>query len=308
MGVKESTLSVGIGKLKLKSPVIAASGTFGYGEEYRELVSLSSIGGIVTKSISLKAYEGNKPPRIWETTAGMLNSIGLQNEGVGAFIESKLSDLKRLPTAVIVSIAGDQKDEFRELAKRLDKTSIDAIEINISCPNIKHKSKSRLFSQDPDATAEIVRAVRRNTKKPLITKLSPNVTDITEIAKAAERAGTDAISLINTVIGMAVDIDTKRPRLGNVTGGLSGPCIKPIALRMVWEVYNAVKVPVIGMGGIMNTEDAIEFFLCGASAIQVGTANFINPRATTEVVAGLREYLKKNKLTSIKDLIGKLKI
>jgi len=313
MGIKKQKtkatgMSVDVGKLHLKNPVMVASGTFGYGQEYEELVSLKEIGAIVTKSISLEPYEGNKPPRICETTAGMLNAIGLQNEGVDDFINSKLTTLKKMPTATVVSIAGKRKEEFKELAKKLNKTDIDGIEVNISCPNVEHNHSKRLFAQDAKATAEIVRTVRRNTKKPLIIKLSPNVTDISEIAKAAEGAGADSVSLINTLIGMRVDIATKRPHLGNVTGGLSGPAIKPIALRMVWEVYKAVKIPIIGMGGIMNLEDAIEFFLCGATAIQVGTATFVNPTAATDIAEGLKGYLKKNKLSNIKDIIGKLQV
>ena len=307
MGVKNTPLSVSIGKLKLHNPVMVASGTFGYGKEYKPLTTLSSIGAIITKSITLEPYAGNASPRIWETTAGMLNAIGLQNDGVDDFIENKLPELLECGTHIIVSIAGKTKKEYAALAKKLNKTQVDAIEINISCPNIEHGVGKQLFAQDPQATAEIVRQVRKNTKKPIITKLSPNVTDITEIAKAAEKAGADAVSLINTLIGMEVDILSQRPRLGNITGGLSGPAIKPIALRMVWEVYKSVKVPVIGMGGIMNTEDAIEFLLCGATAIQVGTANFVNPKTANEIVSGLQLYMKKNNIKSIKDLKGKLK-
>jgi len=305
---KNTKLSISIGKLKLKNPVMVASGTFGYGQEYEDLLPLNKIGAIVTKSISLEPYEGNRPPRICETTAGMLNSIGLQNEGIDNFISTKLPILRKIPTATVVSIAGRRKEEFKELAKRLDKTDVDAIEVNISCPNVEHKHTKRLFSQDPKATAEIVRAVRRNTKKPIIVKLSPNVTDIVEIAEAAQRAQADALSLINTVIGMRVDIAAKRPYLANVTGGLSGPAIKPIALRMVWEVFNSVKIPIIGMGGIMNKEDAIEFFFCGACAVQVGTATFVNPTAPADIADGLKDYIKKNRLTGIKDIIGKLQI
>lgn len=326
MGVKttshnpySTSLSVNIGRIKLKNPVMVASGTFGYGEEFKALVCLRDIGAIITKSITVEPYQGNPPPRIWETTAGMLNAIGLQNEGVDDFIKNKLPFLKKIGTAVIVSIAGETKQEYQELAKRLDRTGIDGIEINISCPNIgshnlgnrqratsDERRAAKLFAQDADSTQEVVRIVRKQTKKTIITKLSPNVTDITEIAKAAEKAGTDAISLINTIIGMGVDINTKGPRLGNITGGLSGPAIKPLALRMVWEVYQAVKVPIVGVGGIMNAEDAIEFFLCGATAVQVGTANFVNPDTAAEVISGLRTYLKANKLRNIKELTGAL--
>lgn len=307
MGVRSRSLSVDIGRLKLKNPVMVASGTFGYGEEFKDLVCLKDIGAIVTKSVTIEPYEGNKPPRICETTAGMLNAIGLQNEGVDDFIKNKLPFLKNTGTAIIVSIAGKTKKEYKELAKRLDNIPVDALEINISCPNLEHRTSQKLFAQDPKTTADIIRAVKGETGKPLITKLSPNVTDITEIAKAAEIAGTDAVSLINTIVGMGVDIKTKRPRLGNITGGLSGPAIKPIALRMVWEVYKSVKVPVIGIGGIMNAEDAIEFLLCGASAIQAGTANFVNPDAATQITNGLKDYLKDNNLGGIKELRGALR-
>ena len=309
MVAKVKKLSVNIGGLKLKNPIMVASGTFGYGKEYEDLANLNDIGAIITKSITLNPREGNKPPRIWETTAGMLNAIGLQNDGVEDFIRNKIPYLKDLGVPIIVSIAGTTKQEYRELAKALDKTSVAAIEVNISCPNIEHKSKgTKLFSQDAKETASIIRLVKRNTKKPIIAKLSPNVADITEIAKAAERAGADSLSLVNTLLGMAVDINTSTPRLGNVTGGLSGPCIKPIALRMVWEAYNSVKIPIIGIGGIMNAQDAIEFMLCGAVAIQLGTANFVNPKATTEVLLGLEKYITKNKIKTIKDIVGTLKI
>lgn len=328
MGVKKlktksqkPNISVEIGRLKLKNPVMVASGTFGYGEEFKDLVCLRDIGAIITKSVTVEPYQGNTPPRIWETTAGMLNAIGLQNEGVDDFIKNKLPFLKKIGTAVIVSIAGETKQEYGELAKRLDRTGIDGIEINISCPNIGRygsfnrqrvtghgRRVTKLFAQDAGSTQEVVRIVRRQTRKTIITKLSPNVTDITEIAKAAEKAGTDAVSLINTVMGMGVDIETRRPRIGNITGGLSGPAIKPIALRMVWEVYRAIKIPIIGIGGIMNAEDAVEFFLCGATAVQIGTANFVNPDTATQVIDGLKVYLKRNRLKSIKELIGSVKI
>ena len=260
MGVKLSGLAVKIGRMKLNNPVMAASGTFGYGREYQELVDVDALGAIVTKSITLQPSNGNAPPRIWESTAGMLNAIGLQNDGIDDFIANKIPSLKGLSTRIVASIAAKRKQEYKELAKRLDNAPIDAIEINISCPNVEHHGRARLFAQDEKETGEIVRAVRRSTKKTIIAKLSPNVTDITEIARAAESAGADAISLINTLIGMDVDIVTQRPRLGNVTGGLSGPAIKPVALCMIWQAYKAVKIPIIGMGGIMNTEYAIAFF------------------------------------------------
>ena len=307
MGVKLNGLATKIGSLKLNNPVIAASGTFGYGQEYKDLVRPSILGAIITKSITLAPSTGNAPPRIWESTAGMLNSIGLQNDGIEDFLDNKLSYLNDSGTNIIVSIAGKRKNEYAELAKRLDVATVGAIEVNISCPNIEHHGKARLFAQDIKATSAIVRAARRATKKTLIVKLSPNVTDIAEIAKAAEGAGADAISLINTLIGMDVDIVTQKPRLGNITGGLSGPAIKPIALCMTWQVYRAVKVPIIGMGGITSTEDALAFFLCGASAVQVGTANFVNPQVMPSIIDGLSNYLKKHKIKSIRELIGKLK-
>lgn len=308
MGKGLSGLSVKIGSLKLNNPVMAASGTFGYGQEYKELVKVNNLGAIITKSITLKALMGNTPPRIWETTAGMLNAIGLQNDGIEDFLANKLPCLKDLGTKIIVSIAGKSKQEYKELTQRLDSAPVDAIEINISCPNVEYPGRTRLFAQDVKVTTEIVRAVRRHTKKIVITKLSPNVTDIAEIAKAAEGAGADAVSLINTLMGMDVDITTQRPRLGNVTGGLSGPAIKPVALCMTWQVYQAVKIPIIGIGGIMSAEDALAFFLCGASAIQVGTATFVNPQAIIHIIDGISKYLTKNKLKNMQELTGKLKV
>jgi dihydroorotate dehydrogenase (NAD+) catalytic subunit len=300
-------LSVNIGGLKLENPVLAASGTFGYGQEYKDFVRIERIGAIVTKSITLKPYQGNKPPRICETTSGMLNAIGLQNEGVDDFISNKLPPLRALGTKIIASIAGARQTDYRELAKRLDIAGIDAIEINISCPNVEHHAHARLFAQDAKDTMSIVKTVKRHTGKPVITKLSPNVTDITFIAQAAQKAGSDSLSLINTILGMDLDIVSRRPLLGNITGGLSGPAIKPIALRMVWDVYKAVTIPIIGMGGIMNAEDAVAFFLCGARAIQVGTANFIDPQATTNILDGLRAYMKKHNIKDINSIIGKIR-
>ncbi len=298
-------LAVKIGKLKLKNPVMAASGTFG--EEYKSLVNINSLGAIVMKTITLKEQLGNLPPRIAETPSGMLNSIGLENKGLKDFIENKLPPMKRFKIPIIASIAGDNEDEFKKLASALTKTKkVDAIELNLSCPNIKYGLREYLIAQDKDATYKIVSAVRKVTGLTLIAKLSPNVTDITKIAKSAKEAGTDALALVNTFSGMAVDIDTKRPKIGNVTGGLSGPAIKPIALRMVWEVYNKVKIPIIGIGGIMDYKDAIEFILCGARAIQVGTANFVDPAASVGIINGLKGYLKTNKISDINRLVGNL--
>jgi len=300
-------LTVNIGKLKLKNPLLVASGTFGYGEEYADFIDLKKLGAIVSKTITLKPRKGNLPPRTCETPAGMLNSIGLENPGLEVFLEEKIPLLVRAGVPVIVSIASqDDPQEFIILAQKLDEIKeVAAIELNISCPNIKEKGK--LIAQDPRETAALVKAVRKVTTKTLITKLSPNVTDITEIALAAESAGSDAVSLINTLIGMSIDVKTRRPRIASVVGGLSGPAIRPVALRMVWEVYQKIKIPIIGMGGIMDASSALEFFLAGASAISVGTANFINPGITIEILKGIETYLRQTKFTSIRDLTGSLK-
>lgn len=309
-------LSVNIGKLKLNNPVMVASGTFGYAEEFKDLLDLRQLGAIVTKTITLRARRGNPPPRTCETPAGMLNSIGLENPGIEAFIEEKLPGLAKIGIPIIVSIASESGlGEFIELARQLDKIKeVSAIELNISCPNIKVQSteyriqsNNKLISQDATATCDLVKQMRKITKKTLITKLSPNVSDITEIAQAAARAGTDGLSLVNTFYGMSVDVEKKSPKLGNVIGGLSGPAIKPLVVRMVYEVAKRVRVPVIGMGGIMNIEDALEFIIAGATAISIGTANFINPKATIEIRDGIEDYLKKNRINSINKLIGSLK-
>jgi len=290
-------LGVTIGKIKLKNPVMVASGTFGYAEEFEDLVDLRQLGAIVTKTITLKPRQGNPMPRICETSSGMLNAIGLQNDGVENFIEEKLPYLSRLGVPIIVSISGDNVEEFCKLTKRLDnEKGVDGIELNISCPNITHdavrSTQYNLIAQDKSATHGLVKKVRKATGKTLITKLSPNVTDIVEIAQAACKAGTDAVSLVNTFSGMAIDIETGKPRLGNITGGLSGPCIKPIALRMVWEVAKNIKRPVIGMGGIMTAGDAIEFMLAGARAVQVGTANFVEPGICEKIIKGVEKWIK----------------
>lgn len=287
-------LEVRIGKIRLKNPVMVASGTFGYGKEFEEFVDLKKLGAIVTKTITIRPRAGNPMPRTCETASGMLNSIGLQNDGIDDFIEEKLPYLARLGTPVIVSISGDGAKEFSDLAKRLDKEkAVDGIELNISCPNIKGKG---LIAQYPDSTYRVVKDVRKAIKKTLITKLSPNVTDIVEIAQAACKAGADAISLVNTFFGMAIDIETGKPKLGNITGGLSGPCIKPIALKMVWDVAKNIKKPVIGIGGIMSAEDAIEFLLAGAKAVQIGTANFITPGICEKIIKGIEKWTKKKSL------------
>lgn len=299
-------LDVKIGKIRLKNPVMAASGTFGYAKEFEKLVNLAGIGAIITKTITLNPKHGNPMPRICETPAGMLNAIGLQNEGLDDFMKEKMPYLSKIGTPVIVSISGNNIDEFFILTRRIDKIkSVSGIELNISCPNLKSK---RLVAQDAKETYEVVKAVRKVTDKALITKLSPNVTDIVEIAEAAENAGSDAVSLVNTFLGMAIDIDTRRSKLGNITGGLSGPCIKPIALRMVYEVAKNINIPVIGIGGIMSADDAIEFILAGAMAIQVGTANFIETGVCGKIVKGIEAYLKKHKIEKIEDIIGNLDI
>lgn len=305
-------ISVEIGKLKLKNPVMVASGTFGYGEEFSGLVDLKKIGAIVTKTITLKPRQGNPMPRTCETPAGMLNSIGLENPGIGIFIKEKIPLLKKIGVPIIVSIASDSDvGEFPFLIRKLEKIpAVSAIELNISCPNVKHAHKKtgcgQLIAQDAKATFEIVKSARKTTEKTLITKLSPNVTDITEIAKAAEDAGSDALALVNTLLGMSVDINTRRPKVAMGFAGLSGPAIRPVAVRMVREVYKKISIPIIGMGGIMDTQSALEFFIAGASAVSVGTANFINPKATVEIISGIKEYCRKNRISSIKELIGTL--
>jgi dihydroorotate dehydrogenase (NAD+) catalytic subunit len=299
-------VSVKIGRLVLKNPVMVASGTFGYGEEFKDLCDLRRLGAIVTKTITINPRQGNPVPRTCETPAGMINSIGLENPGIEKFLSDKLPAVRKSGVPVIVSIASEgDPAEFVILAKRLDKIpAVAALELNISCPNLK---KKKLIAQDARATAAVVKAVRRVTKKTLITKLSPNVTDIAEIALAAEAAGSDALALINTVQGMAIDVKTRAPRIAMVSGGLSGPAIRPIAVRMVWEVYNKVKIPIIGMGGIMDTDSALEFFIAGATAISVGTANFIEPSVSVEIVKGIREYLARNRIATLKALVGDLR-
>lgn len=298
-------LDVKIGRLKLKNPVMTASGTFG--DEYGNLIDVKKFGGIVAKTITLKPRIGNPPPRVAETPSGMLNSIGLENKGMEDFIKNKLPKLAKFNIPVIASIAGDDRREFSLLAGRLGRISkIAAIELNLSCPNIKHGNREGLIAQDEKALYEIVSAARKATKATLITKLTPNITDIKKTAMAAEEAGSDGISLVNTFLGMAVDVNTKKPKLGNCTGGLSGPAIKPLALRMVYEAYKSIKIPIVGMGGIMNFEDAVEFILCGARAVQVGTGTFINPGAGIDIIEGLKKYLKKNNIEDVNYLTGKL--
>lgn len=301
----KNNLSVKIGKLKLKNPIMVASGTLGYAEEFFSLIDLKKLGAIVTKTITLKPKKGNPPPRTVETAAGMLNAIGLENPGINVFIKEKLPPLRKIGVPLIVSISADNDLEFVELTKILNKTNgVLAIELNLSCPNL---GTSRMVSQLDKATYRVVKAVRAATKLTLITKLTPNVTDIGLISRAAVAADTDAISLVNTFLAMAIDKDSRCPKLANITGGLSGPAIKPIALRMVWEVSRTVDVPIIGMGGIMNTEDALEFIIAGATAVAVGTGNFVNPKLTVEIIEGLKKYLKQKNIKDIKTLIGSIK-
>lgn len=306
MSKPEHMLQTEVAGIRMKNPVMAASGTFGFGVEYREFLDLNQIGAIVVKGTTLKPRAGNCGRRIAETPAGMLNAIGLENPGVEALIDNILPTLREYDVPVLVNISGNTVEEYGELAKRLDKTGIAGIEINISCPNVKEGGIA--FGTNCDSAASVVKTVKANTALPVITKLSPNVTDIVAMALAVEAAGSDAISLINTLLGMAVDIHSWRPVLGNVVGGLSGPAVKPVALRMVWQVCQAVKIPVIGMGGIMTAEDAIEFMLVGASAVMVGTANFVDPQTIEKVVTGLEEYVVKRDLSCIQDVVGKLKV
>lgn len=298
-------LSVNIGKLKLKNPVMTASGTFGYGEEYAEFFDLNKLGAIVVKGLSLKPREGNSPPRIIETPAGMLNAIGLQNIGIKAFIKEKLPFLRQFNTQVIVNFFGDTIKEYVETADKLSHVrGIHGLEMNISCPN--KQAGWIIFGTDPRVTFKAVNAVRKVTHLPLIVKLTPNVTDITLIAKAAENAGADAISVINTITGMCVNIKTRRPMLANITGGLSGPAIMPIAVRMVWECYKNVNIPIIGMGGIISSKDALEFIIAGASAVAIGTANFTNPVSALQILEGIKKFMVKEGVRDIKELIGGL--
>ncbi len=300
-------LRVNIGSLDLQNPVITASGTFGYAREFENLVNLHRLGGVVVKGISLAPRAGNPPPRIVETPCGMLNAIGLQNVGVKRFIEEKMTYLRGINVPVIVNILGDTVGEYREITRMLaDTEGIAALEVNISCPNVKKGGVA--FGNDPRMAAAVTSAVKEVSSVPVMVKLSPNVSDVTQVARAVEDAGADCVSLINTLIGMAIDLERRRPVLANVIGGLSGPAVKPVALRMVYQVAQVVKIPVIGIGGIDCTEDALEFLLAGASAIQVGTANFVNPRVSEDIVEGMSSYVKENRLDSVRDLIGSLEV
>lgn len=300
-------LSVTIGGLNLQNPVLTASGTFGYGKEFEELLDLNRLGGIVAKGISRLPRPGNKPPRIVETACGMLNAIGLENVGLETFLKEKTVFFKHLKTKVIANILGDSIEDYCHLAERLnEEPSIAALEVNISCPNVKAGGVA--FGTSPEMAGAVTRAVRRMYGKTLIVKLSPNVTDIVAIAQAVADEGADGVSLVNTLTGMAIDVQTKKPKLANIVGGLSGPAIKPVALRMVWQVASKVNIPVIGIGGICCTEDALEFLIAGASAIQVGTANFIEPKTAEHIVDGLSDYFRKQKIKHLREIIGSLRI
>jgi dihydroorotate dehydrogenase (NAD+) catalytic subunit len=307
MNLQQPDLGVRLGSLELKNPVMAASGTFGYGQEFESLVDPNLLGAIVVKGLSLRPMPGSPPPRIVETPCGMLNAIGLANIGLREFIEEKLPWLKSLDTQVIVNIYGHSIDEYEELARALKGVDgVSALEVNISCPNVE--MGGMVFGKDPDVSARITEKVVSNIDKPVIVKLTPNVTDIRVLARAVEDSGADIISLINTLTGMAIDIETRLPKLANISGGLSGPAIKPVALYQVWQVVNAVKIPVIGIGGITDYRDALEFLIVGARAVQVGTANFVNPRASLDILEGIRGYCLERGIAHISDIIGSLKL
>ena len=299
-------LSVDLGFIKLKNPVIAASGTFGYGLEFSPFIDLNKLGGLVVKGLYFSPREGNPPPRLVETSSGLINAIGLPGIGVERFSEEILPDLRKYRTAIIVNVCGESDEEYLSVVERLDKEKgISAYELNISCPNVKKDGLCP--GLNPEATFSVVRMVKKSSSRPVITKLSPNVTDIVEIALSAQEAGTDAISLVNTFLAMAVDMETKKPLLANTFGGLSGPAIKPIALRMVYQVASKVKIPVIGMGGISSGKDALEFLITGAKAVEVGMANFIDPETTVRIIEELKAYCQKNKIDKIETIIGTLK-
>jgi len=302
-----ANLDIKIGKLQLKNPVMTASGTFGYGTEYSDFMNISRIGGIIVKGTTLRDRQGNQYPRMAETPSGMLNAVGLQNKGVDYFINHIYPALKDIDTNILVNLSGSTIEDYVEAAERLNELEkIPGIELNISCPNVKEGGMA--FGTSCLSAAHVVREVRRVYKNDMMVKLSPNVTDISEIALAVEAEGADSVSLINTLLGMAINAETRKPYLSTITGGLSGPAVKPVALRMVWQVANAVKIPVVGMGGIMNTADAIEFILAGASAIQIGTANFIDPTITGKVIDGIDDYLNRHGYSSINDIIGAMEV
>lgn len=298
-------LEVHIGDLKLKNPVMTASGTFGYGTEYADFIDLGRLGGIFVKGTTLAPRQGNDYPRMAETPSGMLNAVGLQNKGVDYFVEHLYPVIKDYDTHMIVNVSGSTVEDYVACAEKLaDLDKMPAIELNISCPNVKEGGMA--FGTSCQSAAQVTREVRKVFPKTLIVKLSPNVTDVTEIARGVEDEGADAVSLVNTFLGMAIDVESRRPKLSTITGGLSGPCIKPIAVRMVWEVFHAVKIPIIGMGGICNWQDAIEFILAGATAVQIGTYNFIDPAASVKIIDGIHDYLERHQIASVNDLVGKM--
>ena len=296
---------VNLAGVELKNPVMTASGTFGSGAEYSEFVDLNELGAVVTKGVANVPWPGNPTPRIAETYGGMLNAVGLQNPGIDVFCKRDIPFLKQFDTKIIVNVCGKSTEDYCEVVERLADEPVDLLEINISCPNVKEGGIA--FGQNPKAVEAITKEVKKYAKQPVIMKLSPNVTDITEMARAAEAGGADILSLINTLTGMKIDINRRTFALANKTGGMSGPCVKPVAVRMVYQVAQTVNVPIIGMGGISNAEDALEFILAGATAVSIGTANFANPYATVETVKGIEEYLKKNQIDDINTLIGAVK-
>lgn len=306
------SLAIDLGGLKMKNPVTVASGTFGYGGEYSQYFDIGRLGAITTKSLSLKPRAGNKPPRLVETPAGMLNAIGLQNVGIDAYLNDKLPFLRAKGATIIGNIYGHSPEEYAELAQRLDQArAADAIEANLSCPNVHDARKAKgavLVAQDPRCIEDYTRAIRAATKLPLIVKLTPNVMDITEPALAAEAAGADALCLINTLLGMVIDAETRRPRLSNIVGGLSGPAIRPVAVKMVWDAQRVVKIPIIGTGGICHADDAIEFLLAGATAVSVGSMTFRQPDAAIRVLDGIEDYLVRHSINDISELIGAMKV
>lgn len=314
--MKDSILNVEFSNIRLKNPVLVASGTFGYAEEYKDFIDVEKLGGIITKTITLEPKKGNDPPRIAETPCGLINSIGLQNSGLDDFIKNKLPALEKLNTILVVSIGGNESEDFEKIAERLDKIdAIDAIEINLSCPNVIHElmvgtggEGKLLIAQDCYLTFEMVRAIRKKTNKVIIPKLSPNVTDMVSIARSCYDAGADALSIANTYSAMAVDIEKRKPLIGNITGGLSGPAIKPLNLRFVWEVSQAVDLPIIASGGIMSYKDALEFIITGANAVTIGTGNMVDVKMSIKVIEGIKKYLIEKNIKSVKDLYNSIKI
>ena len=296
-------MSVKLSNIIFKNPILAASGTFGYGFEYQKYLDLNMLGGFIVKGLSVKEKKGNKPPRIVETPCGMLNAIGLQNVGVDRFINEKLPEIKDLNTHIIANIYGSKETEFVEIAEKLDlEKAVSAIEVNVSCPNVS--KGGALFGKNPDSVFNLTKLIKSSTKKPVIVKLTPNVEDISLIAEAAESAGADAVSLINTITGMVIDIKAKKPFLANKTGGLSGPAIYPVGVRMVYEVYEKINIPIIGVGGIYNSDVALQYIMAGASLIEIGTANFINPDITVKIIKGVREFLSRENIQSVSDIVG----